>query len=149
MNQWYVSKDFWAGLMFMALGIFAILMARDYPFGSTLSMGPGYFPSVVGGVLICLGFVILLKGLRHIDRIEWTWSVRALIILPVALIAFGFLIGRVGLVPSLAVVAIGSAAAIPKFRISEILLLTAGLIFFMIAVFVWGLDLPYRLFSFS
>jgi ABC-type xylose transport system permease subunit len=30
------NRDFWAGLMFFAIGITAIFIAREYPFGSTL-----------------------------------------------------------------------------------------------------------------
>jgi hypothetical protein len=39
-------KDFWAGIMFMAIGLaFAIIVkAFEYPMGTTSRMGPGYFP---------------------------------------------------------------------------------------------------------
>ena len=53
------NKDFWAGMMFIGIGAAAMFIARDYPFGSALRMGPGYFPSVLGGILI------LLRHLRH------------------------------------------------------------------------------------
>ena len=39
------SKDFWAGLMFIAIGGGAMFVARDYAFGTALRMGPGFFPS--------------------------------------------------------------------------------------------------------
>ena len=146
---WRISKDFWAGVMFLVIGIIAMSIAHSYPFGATFRMGPGYFPSVVGGVLICLGIVLIGKGLRRRDRIVWNWSLRALIVLPIVLIAFGLLIGRVGLVPSIGVVVIGSAAASPEFRWGEVLLLALGLTFLMVAVFVWGLGVPYELFLFK
>ena len=34
------------------------------PFGTSLRMGPGYFPSVLGGVLILFGLVLLVSGMR-------------------------------------------------------------------------------------
>ena len=43
------NKDFWAGLMFVATGAAAMFIARNYPFGSTLRMGPGYFPTSWAG----------------------------------------------------------------------------------------------------
>ncbi|GHU27139.1 hypothetical protein AGMMS50256_06250 [Betaproteobacteria bacterium] len=148
LKQYFTSKDFWSGVMFMATGGVAIGIARDYPLGSSLGMGPGYFPIALGGVLICLGAIITFRGSRHIDRIEWNWDMRALLILPTVVIAFGLLIGRVGLVPSLAVVIVGSAAAFSKFPWYEILLLTLGLVFLLVSIFVWGLGLPHTLFQF-
>ena len=37
-------KDFWAGLVYIAFGVAAILIALKYPVGSAGRMGPGYFP---------------------------------------------------------------------------------------------------------
>ena len=42
-------KDFWSGLMLIVTGGGAIFIARNYQFGSSLRMGPGYFPTVLGG----------------------------------------------------------------------------------------------------
>ena len=49
------NKDVWAGLMLIGIGAAAIVLARDYPFGTALRMGPGYFPIVLGGLLIVFG----------------------------------------------------------------------------------------------
>ena len=38
------NKDFLAGLLLLAIGIAAATIARDYPMGSAMRMGPGYFP---------------------------------------------------------------------------------------------------------
>ena len=37
------SKDLLSGLLFLAIGIGAIVVARDYPFGTPMRMGSGYF----------------------------------------------------------------------------------------------------------
>jgi len=147
-SEWRTSKDFWVGVMFLVFGIFAIGAGYSYPFGSTFRMGPGYFPIILGGILICFGLVLMVKGFKRPERIVWIWSLRAMIVLPIVLVAFGFLIERVGLVPSLVVVVICSAKAGPKFRWGEALLLAMGLTFLMVAIFVWGLGVPFRLFSF-
>ena len=47
----------------MAFGASAVLLARDYPFGSTFKMGPGYFPTVLGVLLVLVGLVVTLRGL--------------------------------------------------------------------------------------
>jgi hypothetical protein len=73
------------------------------------------------------------------------WPVRALVVLPLALVLFGILMARAGFIPALAVLIVGSASAGKEFRLVEVLLLTAALILFAVAVFVWGLGLPYPL----
>jgi uncharacterized membrane protein len=141
------NKDFWAGVMLLGAGLLAMGIARNYPFGTTLRMGPGYFPSVLGGILICFGLVIMAKGLRRPERIAGSWSLRALCVLPLSLIGFGLLIDRAGFVPALIVLIFGSAAAGNEFRWGEVLLLTVGLTLLSVAVFIWGLGLPYQLFT--
>ena len=95
------SRDFWAGLMLIGIGAGSMFVARDYAFGTSLRMGPGYFPSVLGGVLILFGLVLLVRGWRIRERLEPGWSPRALIILPFAFVLFGALIERTGFVPAL------------------------------------------------
>ena len=55
-------KDILAGLVFIAFGLAFAVMATSYEIGSTLRMGPGYFPFVLGGILAILGGVIAIKG---------------------------------------------------------------------------------------
>ena len=57
-------KDFWSGLLLIVTGAGAIFIARNYAFGSSLRMGPGYFPTVLGGLLIVFGLYIAAMGLR-------------------------------------------------------------------------------------
>ena len=139
------NRDFWAGLMFLVIGAVAILVARNYPFGRLLRMGAGYFPTVLGGILILFGIYIMVKGLRKSEKIQGNWSIRAVIVLPVMIVLFGVLMERAGFIPALAVLAFGSAAASKEFRWGEVLLLTAFLTVLSLAVFIWGLGLPYPL----
>jgi hypothetical protein len=137
------AKDFWAGAVLIATGTAAVLIARDYPLGTMVRMGPGYFPTVLGALLALFGLHLLVKGLRSAERIEAGWSLRALIVLPVSLALFGLLMDRAGLVPAMAALVIGSAAAGREFRPVEVVLLALFLIAFSLAVFVWALGLPY------
>jgi hypothetical protein len=141
------SKDFWGGVMLLATGVAAMALARDYPFGTSLRMGPGYFPMVLGGVLAVFGVLLALRGLRSAERIEPGWSLRALIVLPLAFVAFGLLMDYAGFVPALAVLVIGSAAASAEFKFSEVALLTLFMLALCVGVFIFGLGLPYRLFG--
>ena len=48
-NEWMNNKRFLCGLMFIGIGAVAIYIAQDYPMGSALRMGPGYFPDRARG----------------------------------------------------------------------------------------------------
>ena len=139
------NKDFWAGVMLIAIGALAMFLARNYTFGSSLRMGPGYFPSVLGGILILFGLYILALGLRSGEKIAGSWSLRALVILPLSLVLFGVLIDRAGFVPAMLVLIFGSATASTEFRFVEVLLFSLFLTALSAVIFVWGLGLPYPL----
>jgi hypothetical protein len=139
------NKDVWAGLMLIGTGAATILIARDYVFGTALRMGPGYFPSVLGGLLVLFGLYLVGAGLRRRELIEGSWSLRALIVLPLSLVVFGLLMENAGFVPALMVLIVGSSAAGSEFRLVETLLLAVGLTAFAVVLFIWGLGLPYPL----
>jgi hypothetical protein len=139
------NKDFWAGLVFAGTGAAAIFIARTYPFGTTLRMGPGYFPRVLGWILILFGIYVMVRGLRRYEKIQGNWSVRALIVLPLSMVVFGVLMELAGFVPALAALIFVSAASGREFKFKEVLLLTFFLGLMSIAMFIWGLGLPYQL----
>ena len=139
------SKDFWAGLMLIGIGAAAMLIARNYPFGTALRMGPGYFPIILGALLIVFGLAILAYGLRSREKIARSWSLRGLIVLPLSLVLFGVLMEHAGFIPAMMVLIFGSATASTEFKFVEILLFSIGLTALSVVVFVWGLGLPYPL----
>ncbi len=139
------NKDFWSGFMFFVIGVLAMLVARNYPFGRLLRMGSGFFPTALGGILVVFGIYIMTKGLRRREKIQGNWSLRGFIILPLMLVIFGFLMDRAGFIPALAVLAFGSASAGKEFRWGEALLLTAFMTFLCVVIFILGLGLPYPL----
>jgi hypothetical protein len=140
------NKDFWAGIMFAATGAGVIFVARHYPFGTTLRMGPGYFPIVLSGILIVFGIYVMFRGLRRYEKIQGNWSLRALVILPLSIIVFGVLMDLAGFIPALVALVFVSAASGKEFKFLEVLLLSVFLIVLSVALFIWGLGLPYPLF---
>ena len=140
------NKDFWAGVTFFITGAVAMAIAWNYRFGSTLRMGPGYFPVVLSGIMIAFGLIIMLKGLRRGEKIKGNWSIRALILLPLSLVLFGILMRHAGFLPALVVLIFGSSAAGKEFKFLEVLPLTGLLVLLSWVVFVWGMGLPYPLF---
>jgi hypothetical protein len=67
---------------------------------------------------------------------------RPLFAILAAILAFGFLIDRIGLALTAAVLTIGSAYARRNVDLKETLLLAAGLALFVVGVFVYGLTQP-------
>jgi len=139
------NKDVWAGLFLIVVGVTAVVLARNYTFGTALRMGPGFFPTVLGGFMILSGLYILANGLRSGDALEGSWPLRALIMLPLALVLFGVLIDRAGFVPAMLVLIFGSGLAGSDFRLIEMILFSVFLTALCAVVFVWALGLPYPL----
>ena len=139
------NKDFWAGMMLMGIGAAAMLISRHYAFGTTRHMGPGYFPTVLGAILILFGICVMVKGLRSNDKIRAKWSPLALILLTFSVVLFGVLMKYAGFIPALMVLIFGSAAAGRGFKFVEVLLLTVALTALSVGIFIWALGLPYPL----
>ncbi len=57
------QKDFWSGLMFVAVGLGFAWGATNYSFGTSARPGPGYFPFGLGLLLAVLGALVLFKSL--------------------------------------------------------------------------------------
>lgn len=135
-------RDFLAGLLFMGFGAAALVMAQSYAMGTAARMGPGYFPRGLGILLIVLGAVLALRGLRATDEPQPAWHWRPLAIVLLGVAVFVLAAQWLGLVvASLALVLVSSAAS-PEFRWKEALL--SGVIqgAAAVTVFVWGLRIP-------
>ncbi len=142
------NKDFLAGLFLILLGGLGMYMAFDYPMGSALRMGPGYFPRVLGGICIAFGIFVLVKGLLKREKIMGgNWSVRALILLPLSAVVYGVVMERAGFIAALLALVFVSAAAGRSFRFLEVLLLAIGLTAMSVGLFIYALGLPYPLFA--
>ncbi len=57
------QKDFFAGLMFMAMGIAFAWGATNYNVGVAARMGPGYFPLLLGVILVAIGAFIVFEAM--------------------------------------------------------------------------------------
>ena len=53
-----LSRDVAAGLLFVAIGVAALVAGSDYRSGTLLNMGPGYFPRIVSALMIVLGALV-------------------------------------------------------------------------------------------
>jgi len=79
------NKDFLAGILFVVVGALALVVASGYPMGAAARMGPGYFPTVLGAILILFGFCVLARGVASGAKVkgEWGWRPLAWVALPI------------------------------------------------------------------
>ena len=144
-NDLGYNRDFLAGLLFMVLGGLAVLLASDFPMGTTMRMGPGYFPTALGIILFLFGVYVLGRGVRSRVQVRGAWGWKALALITLSIVVFGFLLERLGLIPSALAMFFVAAAAGREFRFMEVLVLAVVMTAFSVLVFIWGLKLPYPL----
>lgn len=134
-------KDFWAGLLFIGLGIGAISVGSNYTLGTAARMGPGYFPRILGILLIVLGIIVTLRGVRaNGDRIAaWKWWPTLVVLGSVVL--FGLVVAKLGVALSTVLLIVTSSAASHEFRPKEALFAGLFLAALAVGVFVVGLHL--------
>lgn len=142
------QKDFWAGVLYAGIGAAAVIIAREYNWGRGGRMGPGYFPTILGGLLLLVGLASLVRAFvvrgEPIGPIAWKGAA----FITAATVLFGFLLRPAGLIPALAALILTSAAASTRFRFDwRASALMFALIAFCALVFVKGLGLPLALFG--
>lgn len=140
------KEDFWTGLMFITFGVVAIVVSRDYPMGSALRMGPGYFPTYLGAIMVVIGAIMTGRSYRIEGEGIGRWGWRPLLWLSAAFMSFGLLIEKAGFVLALLALIIASSLAGRDTRPLELVVLIVVLITGSVALFIHGLELPYLVF---
>jgi len=148
-------RDLGCGLVFIALGALAVFLARNYARGTALEMGPGYFPTWIGIILIGFGIVIGTLAFRVDDAGGESlalkdWALRPWFVTVGAIVVYALLMeAEVGFVPALFALVVGSSLAHKDIRIVETLVLATCVTAAAVLVFIYGIELPYRLFWWS
>lgn len=135
-------KDFWTGIIFLFIGLAAVVIGRDYTMGTAGRMGPAYFPTVLGGMLALIGLIGVIRSFLRAGEPVGKFYIKEIVLILVAVLLFGFLMRGAGLVPAALVLVLLSAYASPKFTWGASLLLAVGLAVFAVVVFVKLLGLP-------
>jgi Tripartite tricarboxylate transporter TctB family len=133
--------DVLAGGIFVLFGGAFVVGSLGYELGTPLRMGPGYFPLLVGAILAALGLAVVVKGLIAGEVISFgpiPW--RAVAVITLALVFFGFTVRRLGFVPTAAVTAFLSALASRRMRLLTAVAVAAALTVASTLIFVVGLQ---------
>ena len=137
-------RDFWAGAMFAGCGLFFVAWSfAHYQMGSAVRMGPGYFPAVLGALLVLLGVIVLVQSLVFDGPKVEAFHFKPLVFVCVSVLAYGYLMQPGGLAVATAAGVIIGAMAGNEFKWKEVLVLALVLVLFSWLVFVKGLTLPF------
>lgn len=149
------QKDFFAGLLYLAVGVGFAWGATNYTIGNGARMGPGYFPLLLGIILAIIGGIVAFKALvvetpdgDPVGKFAW----KPLFFIIMANFLFGILLGGV---PSLGIPAMGMIVAIyaltivaamagQEFKWLEVIILGTILAIGSWFAFVWGLKLQFQ-----
>jgi hypothetical protein len=137
-------KDVLAGLMFMAIAVLGLWLSRNYPIGTALRMGTGYVPRLLCWILLVLGGLVLIQGLRakEISVEGPPLRLRPLLLIPLALVAFALTIERLGIIAAGTLLILIGGLASSESRPLEVVATAAALVLFIWGIFVWALSLP-------
>lgn len=150
------EKDFYSGLLFVVIGGAFAYGSINYPVGSTNNMGPGYFPMVLGWLLMVLGVVISMTGLIRTpaggseNHKVGTWAWRPLTHIIGANLFFGVLLCGLpsiglpsfGLITAVFGLILIASGAKERLHVKESLIVATGLSFACYLIFIVFIDLP-------
>ncbi|MEX2450146.1 MAG: tripartite tricarboxylate transporter TctB family protein [Rhodospirillales bacterium] len=131
--------------MFIGFGIFAVYESRKYDFGALERMGPGYFPTILGIMLLTIGTAIFLRSFSAGAISKIVIDLRPIVLVLSGVAAFGLLLNTAGLVVATFALVLLSCLGSWEFRLRDSLILFLILIVFCSAVFYYGLEVSMRL----
>lgn len=146
------QKDFFAGLMFSAVGVAFAVGASNYTIGGAARMGPGYFPLLLGIIMAVLGMAIMFTALTvetaDGEKIgKWAW--KQIFFVLMANFLFGVLLGglpsiglpAMGMIVAIYVLTIVASMAGSHFVLRDVLILATVLAAGSYFAFIWALQL--------
>lgn len=116
--QKYLSLRVIVGLIVAGIGLVGFIIGRQYEFGTSLRLGPGYFPTVLSVILVLLGLqeaaaALIDKAGSVSEPIDW----RPLLATLAAVAGFAVAIPFLGLIPAFFVCVGLTSLAEPRFGV--------------------------------
>ena len=110
------AKDFWAGIIYIAMGTSAITISRDYEMGSALKMGPAYFPTLLASLLSFIGVISLISSFLRKGEPIPAFAWKPLLLITASTVVFGLIVRGAGLAIALPLFILMTSFASVKFR---------------------------------
>jgi hypothetical protein len=141
------KTDALGGILCIVVGLIFGVQALKMELGTSLRMGPGYFPTVLSGLLIFLGVLIVAGSFRTVADEMSAHAWRGMMFILPAPIFFGLTVRGLGFVPSIFFTTLIAALASLKMKPLNALLLSVAVTIFCTLVFSYALGLPFRRFG--
>lgn len=139
-----IPTDIVAALLFVALGIAALVTANAYPAGTLTHMGPGFFPRIVAVLFIVLGVAIGAVGRSTAARLQPSLAeARGWLCIVGGIVAFVVLGAHTGLVPATFAIVFISALGSRNNSVKDAALLAAAMV--VVSVVIFGLILKIQM----
>ncbi|MDK1385648.1 tripartite tricarboxylate transporter TctB family protein [Sinorhizobium sp. 8-89] len=135
------------GGILTAVGLFFVWQSLTLELGTAFRMGPGYFPLLLACVLTLLGAVILVQSARVQGEPMGAIAVRGMFFILPAPIFFGLTVRGLGFVPAIFCTALIACFASHRMKPHWALAISLALTVFSVAVFSYGLNLPFERFG--
>jgi len=136
------SHDLWSGVMFMGFGLLFVILSRQYQLGTAAKMGPGYFPTVLGGIMAVLGLIIILGAFARSnpETKVGTIGFKEILLVVGAVATFAFLLAHVGMVLAIIAMTFVAASASHEFKVKETAINAIVISILAYLVFAKGLE---------
>ncbi|MEO5694322.1 MAG: tripartite tricarboxylate transporter TctB family protein [Usitatibacter sp.] len=147
-------KNFWGGVLFAVIGLLFTVIAKGIPgieflpgyaMGTPARMGPAFFPFWLGLMLLALGLIIAINGVREkggpdsaFPQFHW----RPILLVLGAVVMFGLILKPVGMLIAGLLLVIVASVGSKEFNLKKSIILGSILVVFCAFVFVGGLKLP-------
>lgn len=138
-------KSLYVGLIYIVVGVVAFFWSRTYEIGTAFRMGPGYFPAMLGLILLGLGVISVVNGYRAQTPDPITkHRLEPFFLILASIVSFALLIERTGLIVAIFVSVLLCCARRAVTHPLEVFLTFVALAGFSALVFVhlFGMHLP-------
>lgn len=140
-------EDIIAGLVTAGIGLFIFFEAGGYRLGSLYSMGPGYFPRMLGAGMILLAVVMIATARPGSVSLSLKLEqMRGIVFLGAAIGAFALTVERFGMLTSVFLAVFLAALANQRTPVLGAMVLAIGTAVISTLIFRVGLGLQIRAF---
>lgn len=138
-------RDFWGGIVLVAVALLALWASRDLPGQHGFAFGPGTAPRLFGVILALLGACVAASGLFTDGPPIEKYKVRGPTLVILSIFLFAAMIRPLGLVPASFISFIIAILGSDEMRIWESLVGAVVMTIFCVGLFVELLGLPFQL----
>ncbi|UFM66857.1 tripartite tricarboxylate transporter TctB family protein [Paracoccus sp. MA] len=131
------------------IGLGALYVASGYSFGSSVQMGPGYFPRILSVIFVVLGLITMATGRRAVlpseiaaERQPLNW--RPPLFIFGSILLFLLLIDRAGFVVTIFAVTVFARLADRNVSWKSTLVVAAVTTALNVLIFILGLGMPLK-----